>query len=257
MESVDPETVNAESRAVVSGLVARALNATAGWEGDGRRTPARLGLDPVADAHLFAETLSEQQVGLVEFVPAVAGAALAMAVHHPCTGSSLGTAILAGCELSLRLAGMAGAGGNSRFRAPAATCAAVSAGRVLGLDGDRLVSAIGIGASSSVGAAVARDAAWQAGKSASNGVLAALLAGAGFTGPADAVEHPRGLLGAVFGVAAPAGVAGEPGSRIRVMESLVSPVVPDCDLLEDVAGLWEVESVSGLVAALLPQRRSR
>lgn len=254
MESVDPGTIDAETRAVVSGLVARMLNATAGPEGDGRRTPARLGLDPLVDAHRLAaglrgEPLSELHAGLMDVAAPVVGAALATAVHNPCSGASLGAAILAGCELGLLLGEMVGAGGSARLRAAAATCAAVSAGRVLGLDGDRLVWAIGIGASSSVGAAAALDCAWPAGKSASNGVLAALLAGAGFTGPADAVEHPRGLLGAVFDIRAPAGAAGEPGSRVHAMEPLVSSSWP--------AGLWELEDASGLVASLVPDRRSR
>ena len=108
-----------------------------------------------------------------------------------------------------------------------------------------------------MGAAVVLDTAWQAGKSASNGVLAALLARTGFTGPVDAIEHPRGLLGAVFDVRAPAGVAGEPGNRIRVMEPLVSSLWPAGVVREKAAGLWEMENASELVAAVVPDRRSR
>ena len=262
IESIDPEVIDSDTRAFVSGLVDRMLNATAGSEGDGRQGSTRLGLDPVVDAHLFAaglraETLSEQQAGLMELAAPVVGAVLAIAVHHPCSGASLGAAVLAGCELGLLLAEMAGVGSDSRFRASAATCAAVSAARVLDLSGDRLVSAIGIGASSSVGAAVVLDAAWQAGKSASNGVLAALLARAGFTGPADAIEHSRGLLGTVFDIRPPAGMAGGFGNRIGAMKRLVSSVRTADGLREMAAGLWEMERTSELVATLVQDLRSR
>ena len=262
IESIDPEVIDSDTRAFVSGLVDRMLNATAGSEGDGRQGSTRLGLGPVVDAHLFAaglraETLSEQQAGLMELAAPVVGAVLAIAVHHPCSGASLGAAVLAGCELGLLLAEMAGAGSDSRFRASAATCAAVSAARVLDLSGDRLVSAIGIGASSSVGAAFVLDAAWQAGKSASNGVLAALLADADFTGPADAIEHPRGLLGAVFDVRAPAGKAGDLGNRIGAIEPLISPAGTADGFGDKAAGMWEMERASDLVAAVFPDRGSR
>ena len=262
VESIDPEVIDSDTRAFVSGLAARMLNATAGSERGRRAGSVPLGPDPVVDVHRLAadlrgEPLSEQQAGLMELAAPVAGAALAIAVHHPCSGASLGAAVLAGCELGLLLAEMAGAGSDSRFRASAATCAAVSAARVLDLSGDRLVSTIGIGVSSSVGAAFVLDAAWQAGKSASNGVLAALLADADFTGPADAIEHPRGLLGAVFDVRAPAGIAGDLGNRIGTIEPLISSAGTADGFGDKAAGLWEMERTSELVAAAVPDRRSR
>jgi 2-methylcitrate dehydratase PrpD len=168
----------------------------------------------------------------------------------------LGAAILAGCELGLLLAEMVGDDA-AGLGASTATCAAVSAARVLDLRGGRLVSAIGIGASSSVGAAAAQDAAWRAGKSASNGVLAALLAEAGFTGPADAIEHPRGLLGAVFDVPPAAGTAAGFGNRIGLMKTLVFPATQKDGLGEKVAGMWEMGRASELVAAVVPDRMRR
>ena len=258
IESIDPEVIDSDTRAFVSGLVDRMLNATAGSERGRRAGSVPLGPDPVVDAHQLAadlsgEPLSEQHAGLVELAAPVGGAALAMAVHHPCSGASLGAAILAGCEIGLFLAEMAGGCG-----APtAATAAAVAGARVIGLEGCRLVSAIGIGVSSSVGAAFVLDAAWQAGKSASNGVLAALLADADFTGPADAIEHPRGLLGAVFDVRAPVGKAGDLGNRIGAIEPLISPAGTADGFGDKAAGMWEMERASDLVAAVFPDRGSR
>ena len=261
IESIDPKVIDNDTRAFVCGLVARMLNATAGSERGRRAGSAPLGPDPVADAHQLAadlrgEPLSEQHAGLMEVTAPVVGAALAIAVHHPCSGASLGAAILAGCEIGLFLSEMAG-GCGAPSAPSAATAAAVGGARVLGLEGYRLVSAIGIGVSSSVGTAYVLDVAWQAGKSASNGVLAALLADADFTGPADAIEHPRGLLGAVFDVRAPVGTAGDLGNRIGAIEPLISPAGTADGFGDKAAGMWEMERASDLVAAVFPDRRSR
>ena len=264
IESIDPRAVGGDSRAVVSGLITRTLIAGAATRTRSRSdsVSAHLGVDLLTDASVLAAGLragsfSEHQSDLVDLAAPVVGASLAIAIPRPCSGARLGAAILAGCELGLLLREMVGSACGPRLRAAAATCAAISAARVVDLRGDPLLSAIGIGASSSVGAAVALDTAWQAGKSASNGVLAALLAEAGFTGPADIIEHPRGLLGAVLDLPAAAGTAAGLGNRIGRMEPLVSPASPTDGLAEKAAGMWEMERASELVAAVLPDRRRR
>ena len=258
--STPPDVIDDGARVVVSGLIHRTLTAANRPAGDAGSSFVQFGVDLLADAHelaagLGAEPRSEQTEDLMGIAAPVLGASLATAVRYPCSGAGLGAAVLAGCELGLLLGEMVGSGGGSRLNAAAATCAAVSAARVLDLRGDQLVSAIGIGASSSVGAASVPDRAWQAGKSASNGVLAALLAGAGFTGPTDAIEHPRGLLGTVFGVAAPAGMAAALGSRIHAMEPLVASARPADGPRTHAAALWQMESVSELLTTLPPKRR--
>ena len=262
IETIRPEAIEDGARGVVSGLIARMLTATGGQRGDTRPDPAPSGADSVGDAFalaagLRAESFPEQHAGLMDLAAPVVGASLATATHHPCSGASLGASILAGCELGLMLAELAGAGASSPFSPLAAPAAAAAAARVLDLRADRLVSAIGIGVSSTVGAAVTTGVAWQAGKSASNGVLAALLAGAGFTGPPDAVEHPRGLLGAIFGVHPQVGTTARFGNRIGALKPLVASARPAGEVEEKATGLWEMERGSDLFAALIPDRGRR
>lgn len=74
---------------------------------------------------------------------------------------------------------------------------AAAAGLLLGLDEPAMASAMGIAASSAIGqregfGTMAKSL--HAGKAASNGLLAALLAREGFTGPHNALEAPRGYF---------------------------------------------------------------
>jgi 2-methylcitrate dehydratase PrpD len=86
---------------------------------------------------------------------------------------------------------------------PTAVCgvfgAAAAAGRLAGLDPAGLRAAFGIALSMSAGSmAYLTDGAWtkrfHSGSAAAGGILAAELAAAGFTGPADAFGDPHGLM---------------------------------------------------------------
>ena len=259
IKTIRLEAIEDSARGVVSGLIARILTVTGEQAGDTGPYPAPAGADPVGYAFalaagLRADPLPDQHAGLMDLAAPVVGASLATAVHHRCSGASLGVSILAGCELGLLLAELVGAGASRPFSPLAAPAAAAAAARVLDLRADRLVSALGIGASSTVGAAVTSDVAWQAGKSASNGVLAALLAGVGFTGPPDAIENPRGLLGAVFNVGS-ADRHATFGKRIAAMSPLVASARPATGIRARVAGLWELERADALITAAGPDRR--
>ena len=73
--------------------------------------------------------------------------------------------------------------------------AAVAAGKLLGLDAQRLTYAMGIAATQSAGMQQNRGTmckSFHAGKAASNGVLAALLAERGFDGSLEIIEGKRG-----------------------------------------------------------------
>lgn len=259
IETIRPEAIENGTRRVVSGLIARILTATGKQERYTRPDPAPSGADPGGYAFalasgLRADPLPDQHAPLMDLAAPVVGASLATAAHHQCSGASVGVSIVAGCELGLMLAELAGAGDPRLFAPLAAPAAAAAAARVLDLRSDQLVSAVGIGVSSTVGAAVTTDVAWQAGKSASNGVLAALLASEGFTGPPDAIEHPRGLLGAVFNVGSADGKA-TLGNRIAAMGPLVASARPDPDIRAKAAGLWELERADALITAAFPDWR--
>lgn len=259
IEKIRPEDIEAGTRGIVSGLIARILTATGEQGDDTGPDPDPSGADPAGHAFALAAGLSaaplpDRHSGLMDLAAPVVGASLATAVHRRCSGAELGVSVLAGCELGLLLAELAGAGASRRISPLAAPAAAAAAARVFDLRADRLVSAVGIGASSTVGAAVTGEPAWQAGKSASNGVLAALLAGVGFTGPADAIESPRGLLGTVFNVGSADGNA-TLGGRIAAMGPLGASSRPPAGIREQVAGLWELERADALTTGAVPDRR--
>ena len=78
-----------------------------------------------------------------------------------------------------------------------ALAAAAAAGRLLGLDAPRMVMALGIAASSASGLRAnfgSMTKPLHAGLAARNGVLAALLARAGFTSSEEAIEHRYGYV---------------------------------------------------------------
>ncbi len=259
IESMDVGSIDSGARDVVAGLVALALEAVSGELGSGRAPSESdpLTLASGLGAAVHAGGTPGAGVDLMDLAVPVVAASLATATCRPGSGASLGAAILAGCELGLLLAEMAGAGDAAPLAPLAATCAAAAGARVLDLRGDRLVSAIGIGASSSVGAGISADASWQAGRSASNGVLAALLARAGFTGPPDALEHPRGLLGVMFGVRLQVWRTERFGNRIDALRPLVTSPRPADEPEERATGLWQMERSSDLFTELIQDRGRR
>ena len=134
--------------------------------------------------------------------------ALAVAQDQPqrgLTGRDLITAVVAGAEVMLRI-GHATLHSNEQrgFHAPGTTGpfgGAVAVGRLLGFDAPTLVNAMGIAGSlscgllefarSGTGAMVKR---LHLGRAAESGVLAASLAGEGFTGPVSVLEGAAGFL---------------------------------------------------------------
>jgi 2-methylcitrate dehydratase PrpD len=127
-------------------------------------------------------------------------AALAIAECERASGSTLLTAIVAGIEVGARVGR---AVGTRHFLAgyhPQGTigvfAAAASASRALGLDGDRTHHALGIAASHASGLMGAQRGAMvkrlHSGHAAQSGVLAALLAGEGFTGTIGVLEESFG-----------------------------------------------------------------
>lgn len=132
-------------------------------------------------------------------------AALAVAQEVRATGKDLLTAIVAGCEVLLRIGVATRHTAEPRgFHAPGLTGpfgATAAAGRLFGLDADQMTMAFGIAGSTSSGlmqfAAEAQGAMVKRlhiGRAAQNGVLAARLAGSGFTGPRQILEGAKGFL---------------------------------------------------------------
>ncbi|HVV91973.1 MAG TPA: MmgE/PrpD family protein [Hyphomicrobiales bacterium] len=134
----------------------------------------------------------------------VVPAALAAAEMTGAAGADVVAAIVAGYEVCCRL-GLAldPTAHYARGFHPTATAgtfgAAAAAGKLLGLDAERLVAAFGIAASQAAGSLqFLENGAWnkrfQVGAAAMNGLIAATLAREGFRGAAAAIEGQHGFL---------------------------------------------------------------
>lgn len=132
--------------------------------------------------------------------------AIAMAQRLGSSGREALAAMVLGYELAGRIdealtPGRMQRGFHGSFSTVFGACAV--AGRLLGLDVDRMTHAIALSATSIGGMAIAADTScsreYHAGLSASTGVQAALAAQAGFQGEPGVLELPRGFLQALGG----------------------------------------------------------
>jgi 2-methylcitrate dehydratase PrpD len=158
-------------------------------------------------AHNFTDTTLSC---VIHAGPVVVPAALATGELAGASGAAVLAAVVAGYEVMTRVGNAinAGAARMAHHRKgfhPTATCgvfgAAAAAARLLGLDLDRTVHALGIAGSLAGGLSLSlRDGSdvWRAhgGLAAQNGLLAARLAAAGLTGPAGVLDDPRGFCAA-------------------------------------------------------------
>jgi 2-methylcitrate dehydratase PrpD len=166
--------------------------------------PAQATLANGAMAHAFEldnvrQPGSGVHPGATAFLPA-----FAMAEEKKSDGKALLAAFVAACEVVSRIGVAAGNSLERRgFHAPALTgtfAGAVAAGRLLGLNEQRMVNALGIAGSYSggliefsrcqEGAMIKR---LHLGKAAEGGVTAALLASRGFAGPESVLEGNFGF----------------------------------------------------------------
>jgi 2-methylcitrate dehydratase PrpD len=127
--------------------------------------------------------------------------ALALAEAHPMlSGRDIVTALALGYEVGLRIGNAATTSlflnGFHPQGTSGAFVAAVTAGRLLGLDALQMQQALGIAGSMGAGLMAAQEGAMvkrlHAGRAAQSGLLAALLARRGFTGISDIVEAGYG-----------------------------------------------------------------
>ena len=133
----------------------------------------------------------------------VVPAALAMAEHLGASGKIFLEGVIAGYEVMTRIGdAFLGQQYYEGFHSTG-TCgvfgAAAAAGHILGLDEQKLVTALGIAGTQAAGLGEwATDGSWikrlHPGKSAEAGILAVLLADSGFTGPSTIIEGNQGFL---------------------------------------------------------------
>jgi 2-methylcitrate dehydratase PrpD len=130
---------------------------------------------------------------------------LAVAQERGIGGRALITAFVAGAEVMIRIGRATKHSNESRgFHAPGTTGpfgAAIACGKLMGFDCERMRNALGIAGSLACGLLEFARAGTGAmvkrlhlGRAAESGVLAASLAGEGFTGPASVLEGQFGFL---------------------------------------------------------------
>lgn len=160
----------------------------------------------------------------------VVPAALSASVLAGASGAELLTAVTAGVEVALRVGTMlmpeALRRGWHMTGIAGPIGAAVAAGRLLGLDHARMVSAVGLAATQCAGTIEALGSMAKPlhpGKAAANGLEAALLAEHGLTGPVTAVEGRRGLLALHAGRVHPGTALDDLGSRWEIERNEIKP----------------------------------
>jgi len=135
--------------------------------------------------------------------PSIVPTALAIAQQVGATGHDMLLAVILGCEAVVRIGSVVNPSHRARGYHPTATCnvfgAAIAAGTLLGLDRMQLANALGIAGSMSGGLYEFRHEgsmlmAFHGGWPAHNGIVAAYLAQAGFTGPTTVLEGAEGFF---------------------------------------------------------------
>ena len=173
------------------------------------------------------------QGGSIHLGVSVFSAALAVAEQLGASGQAFLTAAVVGFEAAARLA-MAVRPKEHYGRSfhPTATCgtfgAAVSAGRLLGLTEEQLLSAIGIAGSQAAGSMeFLTEGAWtkrlHPGWAAFSGIHAALLAKEGFVGPTTIVEGRDGFLKAYSNDPDPSKISDGLGTDFQILQTAVKP----------------------------------
>jgi len=127
-------------------------------------------------------------------------AALAVAESNNASGRNLITSIILGYEIEIRI-GMSMNPSHYRFWHTTGTCgtfgAAAAAGKILGLDSEKMVHALGIAGTQAAGLIEVfgtMSKPLNPGRAAMDGVLAALLAQRGFTSSARILEAEKGYF---------------------------------------------------------------
>ncbi len=191
-------------RSVADTLGGRPESTTVGF---GQRLPATLaGFVNGALAH-GPDYDDTHSVAMVHISCVVVPAALAMGERVRASGADMMSALVLGAEVGLRLAAAAPHRFHMRGLHTTSICgpfaAAAVAARLLGLDRTRTANALGLAGSQSAGLLQGlRDGSWvkrlHPGWATQSGLLAALLAEQGFTGPAEVVEGGAGLYAALL-----------------------------------------------------------
>ncbi len=176
--------------------------AEAGLVGHAGRVPAVHAAFANAISSHSIELDDVDVLALFHFSPPVVSAALAVAERERSSGEDFIAAVALGCEMMARASAAANNSLRDRGYHTTPTCgvfgAAIAAARLLKLDRDQVVSALGLAGAQSSGLMEMYGPSMQKrfnpGPAARNGVTAALMAKLGFTGAATIFDGERGFL---------------------------------------------------------------
>ncbi|MEV0898845.1 MmgE/PrpD family protein [Actinoplanes sp. NPDC049802] len=202
--------------------------------------------------------------GLVHASAVTVPVALAVGEQTGAGGSETITALVAGLEVVCRLGAAAPHGFHARGLHATSMCgvvgAAVTAGKLIGLDATGLAHAVGIAASGASGLleflhSPAGTKQLHPGTAAANGILAARLAAAGATGPPGALDGEYGLFRTMTARDPdPHVLLGDLGRRWETTRIGIKPY-PACQLTHasiDAAGQFTGAAPSALTVTLHP-----
>jgi 2-methylcitrate dehydratase PrpD len=169
--------------------------------GSGARVPAVHGAFANAIASHSVELDDVDVLALFHFSPPVVSAALAVAEREQASGREFVAAVAAGCEMMARASAATNPSLRDRGYHTTPTCgvfgATIAAARLLKLDRDATVSALGLAGAQASGLMEMYGPSMQKrfnpGPSARNGVTSAIMAQMGFTGAATIFDGERGF----------------------------------------------------------------
>lgn len=156
-------------------------------------------------------------------------ALLALAEHRPVSGRELIAAYVAGFEAGVRAGQGAPAhhdGGWHLTGTLGAIAAGAGSARLLGLDAQQVTHAIGIATTQAAGMQQNRGTmckSFHAGKAASSGALAALLAARGFNSSDEILEGKRGFIRIYSTTSAPERITEGLGERFEITRNGYKP----------------------------------
>jgi 2-methylcitrate dehydratase PrpD len=160
----------------------------------------------------------------------VAPALLALAEHRRISGAEFLHALALGIECACRIGNAVGPAHYENGWHISGTCgvfgAAVAAGKVLGLDAQRMNWALGIAATSASGLRMQLGSMAKChnlGNAARSGLYAALMAAQGFTSSGRALEAPRGFLSVLADAADAAAVMHRLGEHWEILTLAYKP----------------------------------
>ena len=169
--------------------------------GHGGKVPAVHGALANAIASHSIELDDVDILALFHFSPPVVSAALAVAEREKSSGAEFIAAVVAGCEMMARASNATNFSLRNRGYHTTPVCgvfgAAIAAGRLLKLDRDQTVSALGLAGAQASGLMEMYGPSMQKrfnpGPAARNGVTSAVMAKLGFTGTATIFDGERGF----------------------------------------------------------------